>query len=158
MGKIATVACVLASAWLILLIGYRRPVDAAPVFRGRSLSALLSKKTLGREDLQLKIDFLRASQQKAGTINSSAVSSSFECDVCDVVVGIIQELFLGERTEEEVESIITAICIDLKLYDHNVCSLAILEFKVPPPPPTPPSLPHHHLITCYMLKLAHCVT
>ena len=146
MNKTTTaVVCVLVA---VSLIGCGNPADAAPMFGSRYRS-LLPKGTPTRESLQQKMDRLRASQEKVRN-SGGKVDSGFECDACDVVVGVIQELFLGEKTEEEAEAICTSVCVDLKMYNHRVCSLGVQEFKVyivipgPPmshPPPSPFQLP-----------------
>lgn len=125
MNKTTTaVVCVLVA---VSLIGCGNPADAAPMFGSRYRS-LLPKGTPTRESLQQKMDRLRASQEKVRN-SGGKVDSGFECDACDVVVGVIQELFLGEKTEEEAEAICTSVCVDLKMYNHRVCSLGVQEFK-----------------------------
>ena len=141
MSKTATVfVCVLA------LIGCGSPADAAPMFRDRSLLPINKGRSDRAETLQLKIDRLRAAQQKFGDSSSLKADLSFECDVCDVIMVVIQQLFLREKTEEEVESICTSVCVELKMYDHSVCSMGVQEFKVSnaaPPTSHPPPSPFH---------------
>ena len=57
-------------------------------------------------------------------------STSFQCEFCKVVSSVL-ELYLEEDdSEEEIEKILSELCILLKIEDANVCNSAVMEFKV----------------------------
>lgn len=107
----------------------------AAFIRAVVLFAVLLLTTQYGEAAPLKSRALRSLEQLRlrnvlQTSPSVGETSSFTCDVCKLFVGLIQELFLQNRTEDEVVSIVTAVCIDLKIEDVNVCTLVVKEFKV----------------------------
>ncbi len=59
-----------------------------------------------------------------------APESGLTCTACKVIVNLLQELFVQEASEEEIEKIIVRVCIDLKIEDENVCTLVVPTFKV----------------------------
>ena len=60
----------------------------------------------------------------------SDVSLNLDCDLCKVLVGVIDDLIDANRTEEEVVVIATEICIALKIESERVCRLVTKEYKV----------------------------
>lgn len=60
----------------------------------------------------------------------SAPSSGLTCDACKIVVGVLDVLFMENRTEDDIVEAATYICIVLNIEDRNVCTLVVKEFKV----------------------------
>lgn len=57
-------------------------------------------------------------------------SSSLSCELCKVVSSVL-ELYLEEDdSEEEIETILSELCVLLKIEDAHVCNSAVKEFKV----------------------------
>ena len=63
-------------------------------------------------------------------LSSGGVDESLSCFACQVLAGALQDLFESKASEDEIAIVITDLCIALKLYDKNVCTLAVQEFKV----------------------------
>ncbi|XP_062511163.1 sphingomyelin phosphodiesterase-like [Corticium candelabrum] len=55
--------------------------------------------------------------------------SDIECDVCKLIVPLIQSWFDKNSTEDEVAQLITDFCIDFQLEDRNVCIGIVKEFR-----------------------------
>lgn len=69
-------------------------------------------------------------RELSGKLRDLRDPADLECESCKVIVAALQQLMLQNATENEIVNIITRICIDLKIQDQNVCTLAVLEFKV----------------------------
>lgn len=98
---------ILASA--LLLAGWAVPIDG----------------TVNRPALDQLKHFRRILR-----VDPSAAVTDWECATCKVVFTALQDLFLKNASEDEIVTIITAFCIDLKIEDENVCTAIVLEFKV----------------------------
>ena len=55
---------------------------------------------------------------------------SVPCEICKLMVGIIQDAFLVNATEEAIVAELTNVCIDLQIEDQRVCTSIIPLFKV----------------------------
>ncbi|XP_072029445.1 sphingomyelin phosphodiesterase-like [Amphiura filiformis] len=74
--------------------------------------------------------------QNANDINNviekhkfSDVTLNLSCDLCKLLVGMIDDLIDANRTEEEVVVIATQFCITFKIESERVCTLVTKEFK-----------------------------
>ena len=65
-----------------------------------------------------------------GGSEKSSESTSLECTACKGLVSLLQELFLKNATEKDIEKAVTKFCIDFKIEDDNVCRAVVIEFKV----------------------------
>ena len=65
-----------------------------------------------------------------GGSEKNSESTSLECTACKGLVSLLQELFLKNATEEDIEKAVTKFCIDFKIEDDYVCRAVVLEFKV----------------------------
>lgn len=70
---------------------------------------------------------LEQTRRDGGT---GARSSGLTCDACKIIVDTLDQLFMENKTQDEMVDVITAICIDLKIEDRNVCTLVVKEFQV----------------------------
>ena len=64
------------------------------------------------------------------TSRLSDVSVNLSCDLCKVIVGVIDDLISANKTEEEVVAIATEICIAFKIESERVCKAVTIEYKV----------------------------
>ncbi len=123
MPRYATLA---AKAVLLLqLVSYLNPLhsaQAAPL-------ALATLKSISHDSIQLHRT-MSAALSSAREKEREPRESPIECDICEGVVAVAQDLFESNKTEDEVAEFITNVCIVLKIEDRNVCSLVIPEFKV----------------------------
>ena len=60
----------------------------------------------------------------------SGLLTSAGCDVCRVIIATVQTLFSERKTEEEITTVMTNLCISLRLEDRRVCSAIVPEFQV----------------------------
>ena len=68
--------------------------------------------------------------QRLGERLQSGQRSELTCDVCKIVTGILDVLFLQNATDKDIVDVATALCIDFDIEDRNVCTLVIKEFEV----------------------------
>ena len=64
------------------------------------------------------------------SFDAGSVISNLDCDLCEDIVSIIQNLLETNTAEEDIVNICISICIDFKIEDENVCSLIVPHFKV----------------------------
>lgn len=83
-----------------------------------------------RRSPELPAQLLKDVAYPTRSFKSSRGSSGFTCEACKFIVDRLQELFVKNATEDEIAKIITRFCIDFKIDDENVCSLAVITFKV----------------------------
>ena len=53
-----------------------------------------------------------------------------DCDLCEILVDAIQCWAKENRSESEIVSLATEVCIKLNVQDHLVCDGIVPEFKV----------------------------
>ena len=68
--------------------------------------------------------------QRLGERLQSGQQSRLTCDVCKIVTGILDVLFLQNATDKDIVDVVTNLCIDFDIEDRNVCMLVIKEFQV----------------------------
>lgn len=56
--------------------------------------------------------------------------SSLDCDTCKVIAAVLQDLLLTNPSETDIEKFAINVCLLFKIEDKNVCTGAVLEFKV----------------------------
>lgn len=56
--------------------------------------------------------------------------SSLDCDTCKFIAAILQDLLLTNPSETDIEKFAINVCLLFKIEDKNVCTGAVLEFKV----------------------------
>ena len=74
----------------------------------------------------------RSSAKKIGKEENLSTPgySGLTCDVCKIIVDVIDQSFIENKTQDEIVELATAICIDLQIEDRNVCTLVVKEFQV----------------------------
>ena len=59
----------------------------------------------------------------------SITDSSWLCRICKLVAALVEEYVGLKKTDDEIASLVTKICIDLKIEDKRVCTGIVQEFK-----------------------------
>lgn len=73
---------------------------------------------------------LAAGQLQRVASGGESLMGGLTCDVCKVLVALVQELWDLNKTKDEVASVVEFFCEELKIEDRNVCSAIVPEFKV----------------------------
>lgn len=61
---------------------------------------------------------------------NKSVNVNWSCDICKVIVGLVQTGFAQNKSESEIAVAAIDVCVKLKLYHKRVCEGAVHLFKV----------------------------
>ncbi|XP_019613437.1 PREDICTED: sphingomyelin phosphodiesterase-like [Branchiostoma belcheri] len=64
-----------------------------------------------------------------GSLSDPELESGLKCSLCEMGMRVVQDLFVKNKSQDEIASVITKLCITFRVEDKTVCTYIVKEFK-----------------------------